>query len=362
MRALSLVVSFFALGACTAPGPEVAHATQLSAVSQAATITGRDGGDSARLFGRTIFAFGDTVLAMPDAAGKQWHHNSISWTFDVNASDGITGFVEPLDAAGAPAYYIPASPFEQAYNDLHFAEMCSTAPCNSRWAVWASAPIWDAEQNVAFIPYAVLGFVADGPMLRGGGHSVARWSAFDQPIERPVIHPGTDHPDVIWTDDEPGWGTAGVIDHGYLHLFACGAGGLTRPCRLARAPTSRCQQRDAWQYWNGSDWTSDMGAVATLFDGGDIMGVSWNAHLHAWLAVFTPPLDHTVYARTAASLTGPWSDRTALYTAPGDVIPYDAANHAEFAEENGRVLYLTHSRPTTGWFGREFVLVRIELR
>jgi hypothetical protein len=67
-------------------------------------------------------------------------------------------------------------------------------------------------------------------------------------------------------------------------------------------------------------------------------------------------------ARTAPDLTGPWSDEATLYTAPEEHAPYDAVHHAEYEEDGGRVQYVTYSRPTSGWFGSEFALVRVVLQ
>ena len=79
------------------------------------------------------------------------------------------------------------------------------------------------------------------------------------------------------------------------------------------------------------------------------------------MAVYSRPFSHRIVARTAPELTGPWSAQTVLYTVDGDA-PYDAVNHPEYAEDDGRVQYVTYSRPTTGWFGSEFALIRVELR
>ena len=45
---------------------------------------------------------------------------------------------------------------------------------------------------------------------------------------------------------------------------------------------------------------------------------------------------------------------------PTSLLDSTAAHHAEYEEEDGRVQYITYSRPTdNGWFGAEFALVRV---
>ena len=55
-----------------------------------------------------------------------------------------------------------------------------------------------------------------------------------------------------------------------------------------------------------------------------------------------------------------WSHETVLFRASGDS-PYDALHHPDLEEQDGLVQYITYSQPTTGWFGSEHVLWRVEL-
>jgi hypothetical protein len=80
-------------------------------------------------------------------------------------------------------------------------------------------------------------------------------------------------------------------------------------------------------------------------------------------AIYGRPFSHDVLLRTADELTGPWSEELRLFAAdtPDDRGAYDAVTHEELAEKDGLVQYVSYSRPTTGWFGAEIVLERIEL-
>lgn len=347
------------LAACGEAGPRARSAEEVGVVEQSPLIIGRDGGGSAVVFGESVWSYGDTVLAALDAEGRNWHHNSFSFTADPDAQDGIGGFTEPLDAAGMPREFFPPTAAEAAYNALHFSEDCAEPPCNARWAVWPGTPNWDAANNRALVIYGVIHLGDDDPP--GGGQSIAIW---DDPASlpvRPVIDPDAASPDVMWGPEEGSWGTVTVMDGDYLYAFACDEGGLTRPCRLGRGPLDDVQSRAAWRYFDGAGWSPDMNAAIVLFDGAPIMSLGWNEHLDGWLMIYSPPFAGRIKARTAPALTGPWSREADLYKVPGDA-PYDANHHPEYAEQGGRVEYITYSRGTGGWFDTELVLVRIELQ
>lgn len=44
----------------------------------------------------------------------------------------------------------------------------------------------------------------------------------------------------------------------------------------------------------------------------------------------------------------------------GDDAPYDVMHHPEYQEHDSRVQYISYSRHTSGWFGTEFPLIRVE--
>lgn len=340
------------LAACKPDGPAVASAAEIGVVEQSADIQGRDGGQSARLFGRSVWTFGDTVLNVPDDQGRNWHHNSVSWTDDEDAGDGVTGFTEPLDAAGAPAYLIAPSEQEAAFNDAHYDDGDCEEPCGARYAVWPGSPVWD-EQNARAILFYGLIYAEPGDMnFEGRGEGIAVWSDLDAAPERGAL---------IWGPDDGEWGNTAAIVEDHLYTFSCPQDGWDRSCVLGRAPLDQIQSRDAWTAWTGSTWSADAGQAEPLFDGAPIMGLSYNSYLNSWLIVYSEPFSADIVARTAPALTGPWSKASVLYTVSGEDPPYDAVQHAELSEDGGRVEYVTWSRSTgQGWFGAEFALLRVQ--
>ncbi|MCA9720039.1 MAG: DUF4185 domain-containing protein [Myxococcales bacterium] len=348
------------LVACGEPGPQARAAEELGVVEASELYEGRDGGLSAIAFGRSVWVYGDTVLTVEDEWGHNWHHNSFSVTQDVDARDGVGGFTETLDPAGAPRHLIPPSPDELSFNLAHWGEDCEQEPCGARWAVWPGDPVWDAEAGRALIFYGLI-YAEPGEFnFTSVGQSVAVWDVYEEPPRRPVIHPEAEHPDLLFLEGEPGWGVGSNIEDGFLYTFSCDEDGLGHPCRLARVAAAEVLERDAWRYWDGASWSTEMDEADKLFEGAPIMEVSRSEHHGGWLAIYSSPFSRDVVARTAPALTGPWTRESVIYTAPGDDAPYDVVHHPEYAEEAGRVQYLTYSRPTTGWFGTEFPLVRVE--
>lgn len=348
--------------ACADPGPPVALAEPLGFVEQSADIQGRDGGMSVLAWGRSNWIFGDTVLNVEDALSHTWHHNSVSWTEDLDAADGITGFTEPLDAAGAPAHLIPPSEAELEFNLAHYGDPCAETPCGARWAVWPGTAVVEPISGDVLVFYGLI-YAEPGSMnFEGVGASIARWTGPDALPERPIIDPDAEHPDLMWGQEELSWGVGAVIEGEHLVALACDQDGLGHVCRVGRAPSEQAQDPTAWRYWDGEVWGEDQHAAADLFDGAPIQSLSWSAHHGAWLVIYSHPFSREVVARTAPELTGPWSAESRLFKVEGDA-PYDVVHYPEYAEDGGRVQYLSYSRGTEeAWFSTERPLWRVSFR
>lgn len=349
-----------------------AQATELGVLPQSAKIQGRDGGSSGLVWGHSVWTFGDTVLSQDDQEGTNWHHNSFSLTDDRDAADGIAGFAERLDSAGAPRYLLAPTPDEAAFNADHRGDSCKVPPCGARFAVWPGAPVWDAARSRALLFYALIYAEPGDFNFHGVGQSVALWREFSTEPERPVLTPSAEHPTLLFAEGEPPWGTAAVIDSdgdgdgnggGQLFAFACDSDhdGLSPPCYLGRVAPERVTERSAWRFWNGADWSADAKQSRAIFSGAPTMTVARNRHLGQWTAIYCEPLSNRIVLRTASALTGPWTEARLLFEAqkdPGGA--YDANWHPEF--DDGNTLYVTFSRSNhMGWFGSEFALVKVEL-
>ncbi|MFO0549628.1 MAG: DUF4185 domain-containing protein [Polyangiaceae bacterium] len=366
MRARSaLVTTGLLLFGCSQADPafEVREAKEIGLVPNAPDIIGRDGGDSAVVWGRSVWLYGDTVLTIDDDVGTNWHSNSASSTTDLDASDGLGDFVEEHEAtSGAVAYFLPETDDEARFNSAHRGDPCEETPCGDRWAIWPGAMVFDEERQRALLFY---GLVFVGEEALAGGQSLAIWDDPASPPRRPAFHPDSDHPTLLFPEGELPVGAAALIEGDELFAFGCPKDYVSYPCKLAKIALSQVEDPAAWRYWNGDDWTADPAEAETLFDGWVTMSVFFNPHIGAWMTVYSSLFSNDVVARTAPALTGPWSEERLVFTADRkdeDSWTYDALVHPEFTEEDGKVLYMTFTRPNdNGWFGSETPLVRVEL-
>jgi hypothetical protein len=364
-----------AAGCWPSPDVKVGKVTEMGVINFTPLVQGRDGGESALLWGHSVWNFGDTVLNVPDVDGRTWHHNSFSITSDLDASNGLTGFDQPLDAAGAPAYFIAPTDEEAEFNTQHYGDdgQCPAAkqhlddkPCGARWAVWPGGMVYDAARDRVLVFYGLIYAEPGDFNFHGVGQSLAVWKGLDQVPERPVLSPGSEHPTVLFPENEPDFGLGPQIIGDDLYAFSCIEGPIGRPCLLGRVPLEHALERDAWRFYDGSGWSPNYGDARWLFSGAPIMSVAWNAFLGRYIAVYAPSLFNQVVMRTAPALEGPWSEETVLFNPQHHPdqggTAYDAMAHAELAEDSGRVQYVTFSRSNgMGWFGSEFALVRVEL-
>ena len=237
--------------ACDDGGPPAASvemATDLGILPTSPTIRGRDGGYSARVFGHSVWLYGDTILAAPDEAGETWHNNSLSFTLDVDATDGITRFSEWPDSVGAPRPFVRRTAAERAFNREH------AHTDQAQWVLWPSALVDDPARSRVLIFYGKL-LTYPGPFnFHGHGSSIALWSALDAEPERPVVAPATPHPTILFSGDEPRPNEGAVVLDDRLYAYDCR--GVHMACVIARAPLAAALDRAAWRFWNGSAWTA----------------------------------------------------------------------------------------------------------
>ena len=74
------------------PNLTVANVTDLGTIPTNPDILGRDGGYSAVFQGYSVWLYGDTFLAIRNAEDFTLISDSWSYTKDLNAQNGITGF------------------------------------------------------------------------------------------------------------------------------------------------------------------------------------------------------------------------------------------------------------------------------
>jgi hypothetical protein len=366
-RPLFLLCALGGLGACAsqpAPAAVVGSAQELAPLATPAGVVGRDGAASAALWGEDVWLFGDTFLSVPNAEGMTFVSNTYS-TSGLQLDGGLT-WTQPLDDAGAPAELLwPTAP-ELAYDVAHESYPdggCGELPCGGRYATWPGATVFDPDGGRALIFYGLVSAAPGDFNFSGIGTGLAVWNGPGTLPLRPepdVCDGGP--PTALFCADEPGWGEGAALVDGGLYTFACPRSGFSNPCQLARVPIDQALDRTAWSYWDGSAWSAQPSAAASLFDGAPILSFYFNAHVGQWMAVYSEPFSNQVAYRTAPALTGPWSREGTLFIADmsdAGGTAYDAYIHPELSEEGGRVQYVTYSRGNGTPFGDEFALWRV---
>jgi hypothetical protein len=346
----------------------VVRVTDLGTVSTNPDILARDVAYSAFFHGVSVWIYGDTVLAKKNVDGRRFMSNSWSFTTDLKAQDGITGFEEQLDPSGSPSMMLQETPRERAYNQAHYGNSCREQPCGELKALWPASIVVDPRSNQALVFYMV---VDSGPgrfNFKVLGNSVAVWRNLQTLPQRPAFSPPTvpDHPDLMFNQSEPNFGSTALIDNGALYIYGCGRpdNGLDKGCRLGKVDIAHVLDRGAWTFYAGTGiWSSHVESAVQLFDGCNILSVSWNGFLQRYVAIYSKPFSDAVVMRTSIKPEGPWSPEVAAFTAlaPAQDHVYDAHAHPEYDANGGQTMYVTYSR-STGFLTSEVRLVAIELK
>ena len=357
-----LAASADATAAAEAPPiPPVLSVTPLGVVAQHEAVRGRDGAISAVVNGRSVWTFGDTAMNVPGAGGDHWVDNSLAWTSDLDASDGITLEGNHLDATGAPAEFIPYLRWERRYNEAHDDDDCQEEPCGAEFAFWPGDIVPDPARGRALIFYYELWRVP-GPSWQTVGTGIAVWDG-GRRVTRPVQNPGSQTPRLMWSRGEVAYNHATLVVGETLYAYGCTLHFLEHRCRVARVPLASALDKAAWRYYTGSGWSADPDRAKIVFSGGAAgTSVFYVPYLDAYMAVYNPAFDNDIKYRVSRTPWGPWSAPQHLFTSPpgwDGAANYSAHAHPEFAEDGGRVQYVTYAH-TTGFLQQEIPLVRVE--
>ncbi|MGP0020772.1 MAG: DUF4185 domain-containing protein [Candidatus Sulfotelmatobacter sp.] len=350
------------------PALAVVNTTDLGTIATNPDIRGRDGAVSALFQSYSVWLYGDTFLNEPNADGRTLISDSWSFTTDLNARDGISGFTERLDPAGAPEMILVETPAEYSFNQAHYGDPCQEQPCGARWALWPSTMVTDTMNNRALVFYMLVYALPGSFNFRGIGNSVAIWQNFNQQPQRPNFNPPfvTDHPDLMFNQNEPNFGSAAFISGGSLYIYGCGlpSDSNDKGCRLAKADPNAVLNRNAWSFYAGNgSWSSQLSDAVSVIPQANILSISWNAYLQQYVAVASQLFSQNVTLRTSPQPEGPWSREVTAFVAmqPASGNTYDARDHPEYELNSGQTIFITYSRDT-GNFSSEVRLVSVQLQ
>ena len=378
-KALAFLIVALGTASCnpfapsSGPPPQVSigQVTDLGPIPTNPDILGRDGAYSALFQGYSVWLYGDTFIAKPDAQDRTLLSDSWSYTTDLNAQSGITGFQERLDSTGAPTMILPETPAEQAFNQAHNVNNCQAQPCGARWALWPSSIVVNPADNSALIFYMVVMAQPGAFNFQGIGTSVATWANMQEQPQRPTLNPPivADHPDLVFTQNQPGFGSAAFVSNGTLFAYGCGVASNSGDigCRLGKVDPSNAQDLSAWTFYAGNgNWSSNVSDAISVFTAGSgILSVSWNSYLQQYVAVYSQVFSNNVMIRTSPNPEGPWSSETLAFVAmapSGNGNVYDAHAHSEYDLNGGQTIFVSYSRATPAPFSSEVRLVSVTLQ
>ncbi|MEO6953083.1 MAG: DUF4185 domain-containing protein [Polyangia bacterium] len=326
----------------------VDHIDDVGAFPAPTTVVGRDGTTSALIGDRVLWTFGDTFLTKPAADdGTSVRSSTAAWS----TVDAPLALDEPVDSAGLPFELVPYTPAELAQNQ--------TDPQNG-YALWPGAVIATSDTEAVVLFQHVVrksgGFNADAigtAHVTKNATQATRDAAF------------------LFRAPDPLFGNAGVtIEGGNAYFFECESTGiLDDHCKLARVPVASVTERSAFQFWDGTAYTSDVTRAAWFIDHASYgLSIEYNPWLGRYLAVYSKPLSNDIGLRTAERIEGPWTDpevviagsTSGLVTSEAGV-NYLAHEHSELRSADGRTVVIGYAHPLPN-FGGACRLARIVLR
>lgn len=264
-------------------------------------LAGGDVGASVELQdGRQLFVFGDT-LRDPSFEGQQFVRNSMLVTSPTCASVVLpadNGAVIPDRADGVGYWPMSIARIERPGYDL----------------VGVGAQRVRDNGGEGVFAFDILGPALAIFLVPRGG------------VPQLVAHQdlGPDRVDVT----APMWGAATAVEGGWVYVYGTARereqvyGGFS--LRVARVRPDRLVQRDAWQFWDGSDWQRDPDAATPLIpaQGGVSQTLSVFQQGDRWYVVSK---QDDVLGRDLAIWTGPGPAGPFRLAARPVAIPSDAA-------------------------------------
>lgn len=353
------------------PPPEILATRDMGLLETNPVIALRDGAFSTRVGGVSLWVYGDTGTTAPGTDGGTWRHNTLSWTHDLFAADGISGFEDVADATGGPVAFLPMTPEEIETNALHHGDNCQVPPCNYEFGLWPGMPLFDAEGERILYPYLKewLGPGAWNFSTVGSGIAVGPAKP-GRDIVRPVESAGSGDPTLMFLTGEPIYTNASLTTAAggvtWVYLYDCSGGdGFTKPMHVARVPMSGILDRSQWRFYAGNGvWSPLASDETTIFDGSDQLSVYWSDFLGRYVALYLQPLSQNAVARVADRPEGPWSDPALIFVALPPVhggLDYSGTGHREMQADGGRLEYFTYVRDT-GTLKQERRVVEIEFK
>ncbi len=270
--------------------------------------------------GRIYFLFGDTFgpPGRPGVSGD-WRSNTMAYTTDFKASDGITfdgwitgasgrakalieGRHDPNDGSGEVTK-IPTAGW--SFRGRQFLWFMSVKR-------WGNPGQW--EVNYSEIAYSD----DDGNTWSRSG---TRWSGNSNFIQ------------------------VAVAEHsGYFYFWGIPAGRYGG-VKLARVAPPDVLDKAAYRYYTGTGWSaSEANGVLVVDPPVGELSVLWNSYLQRWIMMYLNVSETRIELREAREPEGPWGAPWEIASARDYPALYGAFMHSKYVENEGETVYFLMSR------------------
>jgi len=317
--------------------PAGAVTYDIGLLGQPTNVDGRDAGSSGMVFGRSLWAFGDTLLSSPASDGSTFRTNT--GAFNV---PGYYPLSEPTDGTGSPStQLVPFSSSEASFNAAH-------DPDDWRYAVWPSAVIPRTDgRGLVFFASSLL--AANNPVPGTTTIGLADVNTAGSTVS-------SRRTTVLFGPQDCAWGIPYLDADGYLYFWAdlhqtdladcphdSSWGG--RPVGVARVKLNESGTRSSYRFWNGAHWVDNQHLATPVMDfvlNGP--SVSYDATLGKYVA-FSGIDSPSAYYMTAPDVQGPWTDQGAFTRGVDPAGDYRAWRvHPELGPADGSVVPLSYFR------------------
>jgi hypothetical protein len=282
-------------------------------------VMSRDGGRGGYLNGEQIFLFCDTGTYAPGTgnAAQSFRSNSVTVDKGRKATTGEAAvFEDPVGqwetALGSQRGFVPMTDAEAAYT----AAMGGKA----RYAIWAGSSIVPYNCSTAVVYASIYYITAGSEDFEYVGNTLL-YIAHDK-VSGPIA---TREVKQMFTTNEIAWGSFG----GIRSYGANGAGGndgkiyflgnnVYKSILVSRVDADSVNEKTAYEYWNGSEWTSSMpdptNAPGSIMQGSFSSGdIFYSPYHRTYIFIYMNNfIDNTFYYRylKAPSAVSPPSDAT----------------------------------------------------
>lgn len=297
---------------------------------KAPDVCGADLGTMAEIDGMVAFAFGDTFGWEEDSCvpfGPNWRSNVLAFTTDTDPSDGIAierWYGKRGGKAIAVAEGGHAPPFTREQSRIPTA-------------------LLEAGGKLYLHTMSVHGFASMGGvwLCNGSRFYVSADKGATWTIAPEDFGDFRSSFNMLALSAAPG---AGNDDGRYAYAIGTPCGRFAG-ARAARVPVDSVLDNAAWEYFDGSGWTSDRAAAAEVVKPGVGEGaLAWNSGLRQWMFTTLNELSQTIELRLADQPQGPWSDPIALVTTGAYPQAYGAFLTESWISPDGLSFYFVMSQ------------------